>query len=130
MKHIKPIVIAIICGLLSFIIDTFLIPKSGIPDLIWITACIVLPCVVAIILFEIKNQIAPVYLFVGLIGQYIMLTVFADTVSKLWGIQIHGGGFGDLQYIYEAIIWPLGITLAQFISIICFRKLKNINKEL
>ena len=134
MKHgisgkIEPVVLF---GGLSVLVDFVLIPQilsrlPGflrlilLPDPIWISLMILIPVLVGMYMLEKKSRIPAGYVWIGLPVQYLILIVFAEPISRI-------GGWGDWSYIGDAIIWPLCVTAAQFISLIAFRAWKKICK--
>lgn len=119
----------VFCGILSVLIDFILIPQilsrlPGflrlilLPDPIWMSFMILIPVLAAIYMMEKKAHIPAGYVWIGLPVQYLILIVFAEPISRI-------GGWGDWTYIWDAIIWPLCITAAQFISLIAFRAWKR-----
>ena len=121
----RPIVL---CGVLSVLIDFILIPQILLrlprflrflllPDPIWMSLMILIPVLVAIYMLEQKAHIPARYVWVGLPVQYLILIVFAEPISRI-------GHWGDWSYIGDAIIWPLTVTAAQFVSLLALRTWK------
>lgn len=119
---------AILCGILSLLTDFILLPHVftlitvlgfPIPDPIWISIMILVPIVIAIYLLEQKAHIPARYVWVGLPVQYLILFVFAEPMYKISPL-----GSDSWTYIWEAFVWPLSATAAQFVSLIAFRAWK------
>ena len=119
---------AALCAALSVLIDFILIPQMLLrlphflrvillPDPIWMSLMILIPVLVAIYMLEKKAHIPAGYVWVGLPVQYLILIVFAQPISRI-------GHWGDWSYIGDAIIWPLSVTVAQFISLVIWRRWK------
>lgn len=117
-----------LCGVLSVLIDFIVIPQMLLrlprflrflllPDPIWISLMILIPALVAIHILEQKAHIPARYVWVGLPVQYLILIIFAEPISRI-------GHWGDWSYIGDAIIWPLAVTAAQFVSLIALRTWK------
>lgn len=118
---------AVLCGVLSVLIDFVLIPQVLhrlppflrsllLPDPIWMSLMILLPVIVAIYILEQKTHILPGYVWIGLPVQYLILIVFAGPIR-----EVSPFGFDDWTYIWEAMVWPLSVTAAQFVSLIALR---------
>lgn len=117
-----------LCAAVSVLIDFILIPRILprlprflrlllLPDPVWMSLMILIPVLVAIHMLERKARILARYVWVGLPVQYLILIVFAEPISRI-------GGWGDWTYIWNAFIWPLSVTVAQFISLIALRAWK------
>lgn len=126
MKLLIKLLISALCGLISFFIDFVLIPQTvALPDLVWIVLMFLLPVLTAICLLGRNRAIHPIYVWAGLPMQYLLLCIFAEGVSKNLGISL-SGGLSGLTYVYEATVWPLGITFTQFLMLLLLRwKMKN-----
>lgn len=118
-KHIS----AFTCCILTFSINFFLIPRmmSGIPDVLWMTAMILLPLGAAWLFYEKFSRPAPGLLFAGMGIQCLLLVVMAGPISLAFGASIEHT-LGWFEYIGAAFPWPLVVTLAQFLLIVCIRK--------
>ena len=125
----------VLCGVLSVLIDFILIPQVIsilprplrfllLPDPVWMSLMILIPVLVGIYMLERKSHIPARYVWVGLPVQYLILIIFAKPISRI-------GRWGDWTYIWDAMIWPLSVTAAQFVSLIALRirKVKRIKKE-
>ena len=119
---------AALCAILSVLIDFILIPQILLrlprflrviilPDPIWMSLMILFPVLVAIYMLEKKTHISAGYVWIGLPVQYLILIVFAQPISRI-------GHWGDWSYIGDAIIWPLSVTVVQFITLIVLRAWK------
>lgn len=119
---------AVLCGVLSVLIDFILIPQMLLnlprflrllllPDPIWMSLMILIPVLVAIHMLEKKAHVPARYVWAGLPVQYLILIVFAEPISRI-------GHWGDWTYIWDAMIWPLSVTAAQFVSLIVLRTWK------
>ena len=80
---------------------------------------ILVPIVMAIYLLEQKAHIPARYVWVGLPVQYLILIVFAEPMYKISPL-----GSDSWTYIWEAFVWPLSATAAQFVSLIALRTWK------
>lgn len=114
----------VLCGGLSVLVDFILIPQVfsfppmlGLPDPIWMSLMILIPVIIAIRMLEKKVHIPTGYVWVGLPVQYLLLIVFAEPISRI-------GSWGDWTYIWDAMIWPLSVTAAQFVSLLALRAWK------
>ena len=117
-----------LCAVLSLLTDFIFIPQvlprlpEGLrmlllPDPVWMALMILLPVLVALWLLEVKARVPAKYVWLGLPIQYLLLIVFAEPISKI-------GGWGGWTYIWDAFIWPLCGTAAQFVALIALRALK------
>ena len=122
----------VLFGGLSVLIDFILIPQTLsrlpgflrlilLPDPIWISLMILIPVLLGLYMLEKKAQIPAGYVWIGLPVQYLILFVFAEPISRI-------GGWGDWSYIGDAILWPLCVTAAQFVSLIALRTWKKTEK--
>jgi len=114
------------CGALSLFVDFILIPTLfrippllGLPDFIWMSLMILIPVLLAVCLLAGKHHVPPGYVWIGLPAQYLILIVFAQPISKILGIGL--SGIRVMEYIWEAAVWPLGVTTAQFAALIALR---------
>ena len=119
---------AVFCGGLSLIVDFVLLPHMftlitvlgwPIPDPIWGSVMILVPVIIAIHVLERNAHIPARYVLVGLPVQYLILIVFAGPMRRISPIASD-----SWTYIWEAFIWPLSATIAQFISLIALRAWK------
>ena len=117
---------AVLCGVLSLFADFILIPTVfrippmlGLPDPIWMSLMILIPVILAPYLLERKTHVPPGYVWFGLPAQYLILIVFAEPISKIRGIGL--SGIRVMEYLWEAAVWPLGVTAAQFMALIVLR---------
>ena len=109
----------LLCGAASFVLAFLFIPSACIawPDWLWIGCKLLLPLGAAWMLLGQK----PLWtLWPGLAVQYALLWQFAQPVARLNGI--HLGGLGGFAYLFEAAVWPLGITLLQLLVLWAARK--------
>lgn len=114
-KVIIRLLISALCGVLSFFVDFVLIPQTvALPDIVWIILMFVLPILIAVCLLGRDREIHPAYIWVGLLVQYMLLCIFSKGISQNLGISLSAGLYG-LSYVYEAAIWPLSVTIAQFL---------------
>ena len=116
---------AVLCGVLSLVVDFILLPHvftlitvlgCPIPDPIWFSAMVLVPVVIALYMLERNAHIQARYVWVGLPVQYMILIVFAGPMRKISPVASD-----SWTYIWEAFVWPLGATIAQFISLIALR---------
>ena len=117
---------AVLCGALSLFADFILIPTVfrippmlGLPDPVWMSLMILIPVILALYLLERKTHVPPGYVWFGLPAQYLILIVFAEPISKIRGIGL--SGIRVMEYLWEAAVWPLGVTAAQFAVLIALR---------
>lgn len=117
---------AVLCGVLSLFADFILIPTVfrippmlGLPDPVWMSLMILIPVILALYLLERKTHVPPGYVWFGLPAQYLILIVFAEPISKIRGIGL--SGIRAMEYLWEAAVWPLGVTAAQFAVLIALR---------
>ena len=117
---------AVLCGVLSLFADFILIPTVfrippmlGLPDPVWMSLMILIPVILALYLLERKTHVPPGYVWFGLPAQYLILIVFAEPISKSRGIGL--SGIRVMEYLWEAAVWPLGVTAAQFAVLIALR---------
>ena len=71
---------------------------------------------VAIYLLEQKAHIPARYVWVGLPVQYLILIIFAAPIYKITPLASD-----EWTYIGAVMIWPLGVTAAQFASLAALR---------
>lgn len=128
MKKIisHPLLISVICALITFALDFLLIPNicRGWIDFVWMGLMVVLPVVIAVLLFRTVDYRKSGYVFVGLLIQYAVLITFAGPISKLWGSSIEHT-LGWFSYIGSVFPWPFIITLIQYLVLLGFKKSKN-----
>jgi len=116
-----------LCGVLSVFCVFILIPRMrsprvigfSVPDPIWISLMIVTPVAIAIYLLEQKAHIPARYVWLGTLVQFLILIVFAGPISKLSPLASD-----EWTYIGAVLVWPLGVTAAQFVSLIALRAWK------
>jgi len=101
----------LLCGAACFAIAFWLIPTAciGWPDPLWIGCKALLPVGAAWLLLG-KQPLWT--LWPGLLVQYTLLWQLAEPTARLNGIAL--GGLGGFQYLFEAAVWPLGLTFLQF----------------
>ncbi|MBQ8801992.1 MAG: hypothetical protein IJZ52_06885 [Clostridium sp.] len=112
---------AVLCGALSLFADFILIPTVfrippmlGLPDPIWMSLMILIPVILALYLLERKTHVPPGYVWFGLPAQYLILIVFAEPISRIFSSD-------SWTYLWDAAVWPLGVTAAQFAVLIALR---------
>ena len=112
---------AVLCGVLSLFADFILIPTVfrippmlGLPDPIWMSLMILIPVILALYLLERKTHVPPGYVWFGLPAQYLILIVFAEPISRIFSSD-------SWTYLWDAAVWPLGVTVAQFAVLIALR---------
>ena len=112
---------AVLCGVLSLFADFILIPTVfrippmlGLPDPIWMSLMILIPVILALYLLERKTHVPPGYVWFGLPAQYLILIVFAAPISRIFSSD-------SWTYLWDAAVWPLGVTVAQFAVLIALR---------
>ena len=112
---------AVLCGVLSLFADFILIPTVfrippmlGLPDPIWMSLMILIPVILALYLLERKTHVPPGYVWFGLPAQYLILIVFAAPISRIFSSD-------SWTYLWDAAVWPLGVTAAQFAVLIALR---------
>ena len=120
---IQQFISAFTCCILTFSIDFLLIPRlmRGIPDILWMAAMVLLPLGAAWLFYEKFSRPAPGLLFAGMGIQYLLLIVMAGPISQDFGSSIEHT-LGWLEYIGAAFLWPLAVTLVQFLMIVLIRK--------
>ena len=116
---------AVLCGVLSLFADFILIPTVfrippmlGLPDPIWMSLMILIPVILALYLLERKTHVPPGYVWFGLPAQYLILIVFAEPISRIFSSD-------SWTYLWDAAVWPLGVTAAQFAVLIALRFLRT-----
>ena len=112
---------AVLCGVLSLFADFILIPTVfrippmlGLPDPIWMSLMFLIPAILALYLLEQKTHVPPGYVWFGLPAQYLILIVFSQPISRIFGSD-------SWTYLWDAAVWPLGVTAAQFAVLIALR---------
>lgn len=112
---------AVLCGVLSLFADFILIPTVfrippmlGLPDPVWMSLMILIPVILALYLLERKTHVPPGYVWFGLPAQYLILIVFAEPISRIFSSD-------SWTYLWDAAVWPLGVTAAQFAVLIALR---------
>ena len=131
MKHnkkIHPIVLAMICGVVSALLDFVLVPLTcgGLPDIVFIILMILFPTAAALLLYCTKAHYSHSagYVLFGVLVQYIFLILAARLISPLLGIDLDTS-LGLFTYIGAAFPWPVLIGFIQFSAVIIFRKVKK-----
>lgn len=126
--RIKPLVISLIGGLLSFLIVFIVVPRFalGVPDALWLTVgALMAVAVPAFLLWKIL-RIPPAYIWFGLPMQYVVLFIFRHSISKTLGITLDG--LGGFAYLFDAAVYPLVVTAMQFLTVLFFKKRKSDSK--
>ena len=128
-KASKNLIITVICALLTFVIDFFFVPKvmRGIPDFIWMGMMVLLPTLLAILLFVRDKEYKQWNLFVGMVIQYVLLIAFASPISQTFGSSIEHA-LGWFGYIGAAFPWPLVVTIIQFVVLKIIHGVSNKEK--
>ena len=114
------------CGVISFLCSFIIVPIlfGGTPDVFWITALILLPSVLGIVLFWKTKRYLLAYVILSALIQYGLLIVLAGPVSGLWGMSITRT-LGWLEYIGATFPWPVVIALIQWGVLMLVRKIKR-----
>ncbi len=120
MKKLNHILCGVCWGIISFVLVFFVIPKRGIADFIWISACIVLPVLLAVFMFRKIFFSPPVYILPGFVTQISGLVLCRDVVAYKWSIRL--SGLARFEYI-GLFIYPVVTTVLPYIV------LKIINKK-
>lgn len=125
-KKLNPVIVAAVCALISSVIDFIIIPNlcRGWIDLVWMALMVILPVVIAVLLFRMIDYRKPGCIFIGLLIQYAVLITFAGPISILWGSSIKST-LGWLSYMGSVFPWPFVTTLIQYLVILGFRKSNN-----
>ena len=120
--------LAVLCGVVSLILNFIVLPQAftlstklgfPVPDPLWISLMIVTPVILALYLLERKTPVPPKYVWLGLPAQYLLLTIFAGPLSKSFSSD-------SWTYLWDAAVWPLGVTAAQFaVLTLRFRRRKS-----
>ncbi len=114
---VPSLLLSALCGLISFFIEFFAVPQfTALPDPIWIAMTILLPVVAGAVLLR---NISPAYVWVGLPVQYLLLYFLSKPVSEMLGVSPEG--LIDFNFLFQAVVWPLAATLAQFLTMFCSR---------
>ena len=111
------------CSLVSFALVFYVIPvffAKGTADFLWMSLMVVLPALAASLMLE---RIRPVWVFIGLPIDYILLIVLAAPLSRIWGCSI-AHSLGWFEYIGATFVWPLVVTTVQFFLLRLQRKRK------
>ena len=120
--------LAVLCGMISLGIVFVLLPHVftlitrfvfPIPDLVWMSIMILTPVAIAIDMLGRKAHIPAKYVWVGLPTQYLILIVFSSVMRKISPLASD-----SWTYIWEAAVWPLSVTTAQFVSLVIWRRWK------
>ena len=125
-EKLRPVAL---CAVLSLLTDFILLPQVlprlprvlrmiFLPDPVWMSLMILLPVLFAVCMLEKKVHVPARYVWIGLPVQYLILIVFSDPISRI-------GGWGGWTYLWDAFIWPLCVTAAQFVSLIALRAWKK-----
>ena len=80
---------------------------------------ILVPVFIAIHMLEHQSRILARYVWVGLPVQYVILIVFAKLMREVSPIASD-----SWTYIWEAMVWPFSVTVAQFVALIVLRAWK------
>lgn len=109
-KNLFSIILAMMCGVLSFAIEFALLPacSSFIPSDLFTELQVFLPTILGAALLWAVGHCQPVFAFAGAPIQYCLLILFAEEL----GIIIEG---------WNAIL-PLLVSLVQFCTVFCLTK--------
>ena len=126
IKNTNLFIIAVMCSLISAVTDFLIIPNicRGWIDFVWMALMVILPVVIAVLLFRMIDYRKPGYVFIFFLLHYALLIAFAGPISKLWGSSIEHT-LGWFSYIGSVFPWPLVITLIQYVVIMIIKKSKN-----
>lgn len=109
-KNLASIILAMICGTLSFAIEYVLLPNysGSIPADLFTELQVFLPTIIGAAILWGIGQTHPVFAFAGAPIQYCLLILFAEE----FGITIEG---------WNAML-PLLVSLVQFCAVFCLKK--------
>ena len=113
------------CGVISFLCSFIMIPILfwGAPDVLWITALILVPSVLGIVLFWKTERYLLAYVILSALIQYGLLIVLAGPVSGLWGMSITRT-LGWLEYIGATFMFPAIVGVIQWGVLKVLRKVR------
>ena len=113
------------CGVISFLCSFIMIPVLfwGTPDVLWITALILVPSVLGIVLFWKTERYLLAYVILSAVIQYGLLIVLAGPVSGLWGMSITRT-LGWLEYIGATFLFPAIVGVIQWGVLMVLRKVR------
>lgn len=117
----------LICGAVTFMIDFWLIPAfvmQGIADWIWMGLMLLLPIVLAVILLNCIGGYKPISVFWGILVQYLIIAVAFRSLASWLGFRL-GYGFETLRFLIYVILLPLGVTVAQFLSLLVISRIRK-----
>lgn len=113
------------CGVISFLCSFIMIPVLfwGTPDVLWITALILVPSVLGIVLFWKTERYLLAYVILSALIQYGLLIVLAGPVSGLWGMSVTRT-LGWLEYIGATFMFPAIVGVIQWGVLKVLRKVR------
>lgn len=113
------------CGVISFLCSFIMIPVFfwGTPDVLWITALILVPSVLGIVLFWKTERYLLAYVILSALIQYGLLIVLAGPVSGLWGMSVTRT-LGWLEYIGATFMFPAIVGVIQWGVLKVLRKVR------
>lgn len=115
---------AAICALATFSVIFLFIPliAKGIPDIIWITAAVIISSSAAFFIFEKLLPAKPFYVLLSPVLQLLLLLIFAKPIARFCGFDIESG-FGFFEFLGYSIPWIFGATAAQLFTLLISGKL-------
>lgn len=114
---------SVLFGTCMFVLHFVMIPLlcRGWVDFLWIGLMVLLPAVVAWLLYRNQPGSIAAAVFPAMLVQYLLLILLAAPVSDLWGCSI-SRVLGWPEYIGSTFAWPIATAVIQAISIFVIKK--------
>lgn len=114
---------SVLFGTCMFVLHFVMIPLlcRGWVDFLWIGLMMLLPAVVAWLLYRNHTGASAAAVFPAMLVQYLLLILLAAPVSDLWGCSI-SRVLGWPEYIGSTFAWPIATAVIQAITIFVIKK--------
>ena len=114
---------SVLFGTCMFVLHFVMIPLlcRGWVDFLWIGLMMLLPAVVAWLLYRNHPGSIAAAVIPAMLVQYLLLILLAAPVSDLWGCSI-SRVLGWPEYIGSTFAWPIATTVIQAITIFVIKK--------
>jgi len=119
MKHLSQnLTRSVLFGTCMFVLHFVMIPLvcRGWVDFLWICLMVILPAVVALLLYRNHPGSIAAAVFPAMLVQYLLLILLATPVSDLWGCSVLRV-LGWPEYIGCTFAWPIATAVIQAITI-------------
>ena len=114
---------SVLFGTCMFVLHFVMIPLvcRGWIDFLWIGLMMLLPAVVAWLLYRNHPGSIAASVFPAMLVQYLLLILLAAPVSELWGCSV-SRVLGWPEYIGCTFAWPIATAVIQAITIFVIKK--------